>query len=102
MHRKFITIYIMGISFCKLDQGRPVDVMFLHFQKAFDKVPHKRLLMKLRALGIDGNTYSWIEDWLSERAKGCIDGWVVILEQSFEWHASGLSARPPHVPDLYQ
>ena len=26
-----------------LDSGEPVDVVFLDFQKAFDKVPHKRL-----------------------------------------------------------
>jgi len=32
--------------------GHPVDVLYLDFQKAFDKVPHQRLLRKLEALGI--------------------------------------------------
>ncbi len=36
----------------ELDKGEPVDVIYLDFQKAFDKVPHKRLLEKLRAIGI--------------------------------------------------
>ena len=33
------------------DDGSPVDV-YLDFQKAFDKVPHQRLLLKLKAHGI--------------------------------------------------
>jgi len=38
-----------------IDRGYPVDIIYLDFQKAFDKVPHKRLLMKLAAHGITGN-----------------------------------------------
>ena len=37
-----------------VEHGKPVDVMYLDFQKAFDKVPHQRLLAKLKAYGISG------------------------------------------------
>jgi ribonuclease P/MRP protein subunit RPP40 len=47
-----------------VDQGLPVDIIYLDFQKAFDKVPHKRLMMKVKALGIQGAIFNWIEDWL--------------------------------------
>ena len=35
-----------------IDEGSPVDIIYLDFQKAFDKVPHQRLLLKLKAHGI--------------------------------------------------
>ena len=35
-----------------IDVGSPVDIIYLDFQKAFDKVPHQRLLLKLKAHGI--------------------------------------------------
>jgi hypothetical protein len=38
-----------------LDEGGVVDTLFLDFAKAFDKVPHQRLLEKLRAVGVGGN-----------------------------------------------
>jgi len=41
-----------------VDDGHNVDVMFLDFAKAFDKVPHHRLLMKLKSHGINGKVYN--------------------------------------------
>ena len=38
-----------------VDFGYPVDVLYLDFQKAFDKVLHKNLLLKIKAHGISGN-----------------------------------------------
>ena len=52
-----------------LDSGFPVDVIYLDFQKAFDKVPHRRLILKLRACGIGGNIFRCIKNWLSDRKQ---------------------------------
>jgi len=44
-------------------------------KKAFDKVQHKRLLRKLKALGIRGNLLTWIEAWIKNRKqRGVLNG----------------------------
>ncbi len=58
-----------------LDKGEAVDVLYLDFAKAFDKLPHRRLIDKLEAHGISGKILGWIEEWLSgRRQRVCING----------------------------
>ena len=52
-----------------VDQGMPVDIIYLDFKKAFDSVPHMRLLSKLAAYGICGNVIKWIETFLTGRSQ---------------------------------
>ena len=47
------------------DASVPVDVAYLDFSKAFDTVPHKRLLLKLHRLGIGGKLLQWAEAFLT-------------------------------------
>ncbi len=49
------------------DNCTPSDVIYLNFQKAFDKVPHERFLTNLQAAGIGANLISWTRDWLTGR-----------------------------------
>ena len=64
--------------------GSPVDVVYLDFQKAFDKVPHQRLLIKLKAYGIEEGMINWIHAWLTDRrqrviVEGEISNWKPVL-----------------------
>lgn len=52
-----------------LDRGSQIDCVFLDFCKAFDKVPHKRLLFKLSQLNLDPNVLSWITCFLANRSQ---------------------------------
>ena len=52
-----------------VDDGSPVDVVYLDFKKSFDKVPHQRLLLKLNAHGIGNYIINWIEKWLTHRDR---------------------------------
>ena len=52
-----------------MDDGGSVDIIYMDFQKAFDSVPHKRLITKVKALGVDGNVLKWITDFLFDRTQ---------------------------------
>ena len=52
-----------------LDEGHSIDLLYLDFSRAFDKVPHQRLLLKVRSLGIVGKIAEWIEHWLKDRKQ---------------------------------
>lgn len=50
-----------------LDQKASVDVIFFDFAKAFDRVPHFKLINKMRSMGFPENVLNWINSWLSNR-----------------------------------
>ena len=52
-----------------LDKKKSVDMAILDFTKAFDKVPHKRLIHKLKHYGITGPISSWINSFLTGRTQ---------------------------------
>ena len=52
-----------------LDEGVSTDVIYLDYRKAFDTVPHRRLLRKIEAYGIRGKVSGWISDFLSNRTQ---------------------------------
>ena len=52
-----------------LDKGKQTNVILLDFSKAFDKVPHQRLLSKLHFYGIQNSTLNWISSFLTNRTQ---------------------------------
>ena len=60
-----------------LDAGIPVDEILLDFAKAFDTVPHKRLLAKLKAYGFNGLVLKWIEAFLKNRRQRVVQGEII-------------------------
>ena len=55
-----------------LNDRQQIDAILLDFSKAFDKVPHQRLLLKLEHYGISGHTLLWIKDFLTARTQRVI------------------------------
>src|SRR6266516_4247025 len=63
-----------------MDNKEPVDVLYFDLQKAFDKVPHNRILYTLHKIGIRGKFLNWIEDWLRGRRQR-----VVLSGEKSNW-----------------
>ena len=71
-----------------LDKSKLVDMAILDFQKAFDKVPHRRLIHKLRHYGMEGQIANWFQDFLTGRTQR------VMVDGKFSKKASVLSGVP--------
>jgi hypothetical protein len=62
-----------------LNSGDKMECILLDFSKAFDKVPHQRLLNKCSYYGIRGNTLLWIASFLQCRTQ------QVVLDGKMEY-----------------
>ena len=81
---------------------KQTDLIIMDFAKAFDKVPHRRLLYKLRYYGIRGATLEWITSWLSGRSQ--INGvrWICLRSSPcLFWFPSGICPRAGPIFDLH-
>lgn len=52
-----------------LDEGESTDVLYLDFRKAFDSVPHKHLIAKLKSYGLEEPLINWIRSFLVDRQQ---------------------------------
>ena len=64
-----------------LDRGGCLDVIYCDFMKAFDTVPHRRLINVLEYYGIDDPILSWINDFLTDRRQK-----IVVNGVASKWH----------------
>jgi hypothetical protein len=46
-----------------------VDIFYLDFSKAFNKVLKERLMVKIRAKGVGGRLAEWLHNWLTDRKQ---------------------------------
>ena len=67
--RSYLTCQLEFLDHATLsiDRGMSVITIYLDMHKAFDRVPHQRLLLKLRMLGIADGFLNWLSSFLSDR-----------------------------------
>ena len=70
-HRSCVTqlLEVMEDFTLMLDNRETIDVVYLDYKKAFDSVPHERLLTKLGAYGVTGSILKWIRSFLESRLQ---------------------------------
>ena len=88
-----------------VDEGSPVDIIYLDFQKAFDKVPHQRLILKLKSHGMGNSIINWIEQWLTDRRQsvvvnGEVSSWKSVLSEVPQGSVKGLILFLVYMDDL--
>jgi hypothetical protein len=72
---------VLDLWTSSLEEGGYVDAIYTDFEKAFDKVPHNRLLAKLKTYGICDDIIAWIRDFLCNRRQR-----VKINGKFSSWH----------------
>ncbi len=88
-----------------IDEAYSTDCIYLDFAKAFDKVPHERLLQKLSSYGINGNMHSWVRSFLTGRKQrvtcnGAYSKWQEVLSGISQGSVLGLILFVLYVNDM--
>ena len=75
-----------------------VDVIYLDYSKAFNSVPHLRLISKLQAYGIKGDLLKWISNFpIGRQQKVILNGSEQLtMDRCHKWCTPGVSAWPLH------
>ena len=81
------------------------NVVFLDRTKAFDSVPHERLLIKLYSLGIEWKLLKWLKHFLSCRKQGVVvrrtfSDWVPVISGTPQGTILGPILFPSYINDI--
>ena len=87
----------------KAIQSSSIHADVLDFAKAFDKVPHRRLLRKLHYYGIQGPLLTWLESFLTQRFQSVVcEGQNIKSKPSDFWRIPRYSPWPVTLFIIYK
>ena len=88
-----------------IDEECAVDIINLNISKAFDSVPHKRLINKMNWYGLRGNVLGWLTDFLLERrmrvcVKGSCSDWCSVTSSVPQGSVGGPTQFSLYIDDM--
>ena len=87
----------------ELNSGKPVDIVYKDFSKAFDKVSHQKLIWKLKRLGVNDRILHRIIDFFQDLASESPNfGLSIRLGSGKKWCTPGISVGTDIILSLYQ
>lgn len=57
---------------CPLNKNLVVHIFFVDFCKAFNSISHHPLMDKLQTVGVAGDLWCWIKDYLTDRSQATV------------------------------
>ena len=93
--------YMEGVT-RMLDAGKNMDIIYLDFAKAFDKVPHHRLIGKVASMGVEGRVKGWIQQWLEGRMQRVVINGIFRLDRRYKWCTAGIGPRCNSLPYVHK
>ena len=97
---QFLCIYEYLCS--NFDKRITTQSVYFDISKAFDRVWHRGLILKLVSIGIRGKLLKWFHSYLTDRTQAAVIKGEKSIEKKSFWCTPRICTGSPNIPEFYQ